>query len=58
MFQEYPKALYLAGSVEGECVIAHCAEDEAGHRGNGFRMLNEPQQENEPVKRTRKAKAE
>lgn len=56
MFHEYPKALYLAGSVEGECVIAHCAEDEASQREKGYRMLNEPQQENEPQKRTRKAK--
>lgn len=56
MFNEYPKALYLAGSVDGECVIAYCAEDEAGHRDKGYRMLNEPQQENEPQKRTRKAK--
>lgn len=58
MFNEYPKALYKDGNAEGDYVITHTADGEAEQRGKGFRMLNEPQKENEPQKRTRKTKAE
>ncbi|MGE5650942.1 MAG: hypothetical protein ACM34A_12165 [Bacillota bacterium] len=56
MFVEFPKSLYLNGNREGDHAIVHGVEEEAGKRAEGYRMLGEPQKENEPQKRTRKAK--
>lgn len=56
MLKEYPKFLTMRGEWEGESVTVQSAEEEAGKRAEGFRMIGEPQKENESVKRTRKAK--
>lgn len=56
MFAEYPKSLYMSGDLDGEHVIVLNAEEEAEKRTVGFQVLGEPQKENEPQKRTRKAK--
>ena len=56
MFKEYPKSLHLDGDWNAKHVVVHNAEEEAAKRAKGFRMLNEPQKENELQKRTRKAK--
>lgn len=56
MFQEYPKALYLNGELEGDHVVVNNAEEEAEKRPDGYRMLAEFEKEDEAPKRTRKAK--
>lgn len=58
MFVEYPKSLYLNGEQESAHVIVADADEESAERANGFRMIGEPQKENDAPKRTRRAKAE
>lgn len=55
MTKEYPKALYLKGWDDLDaCVVVLDAEEEAAARKEGYRMLNEPVEQDTP-KRRRKA---
>lgn len=56
-FLKFPLTLFMHGWDDLDAhVVVHSDEEEAEARAKGYRMLSDPVPENEPQKRTRKAK--